>query len=67
MSSPEEKDRHRKRLKRKIREKKTRVKSPIAKALEDPLFHQRVVKDKRGKSHNLGKMKFIDLVEAIKE
>lgn len=68
-SSPEEKQRHRKRMMRKKKEakKKFKVKSPIAKSLEDPLFHQRIVLDKKGKTHDLEKMTFRDLVEAIDE
>lgn len=67
MSSPEDREKHRKRLKRKQRDKKLRIKSPIAKSLEEPQYHQRIVKDKRGKEHDLSKMKFIDLIEAIEE
>ena len=65
MSSPEEKQRKRKRLQRK---KKERVRSVIAKELiTSGKFSQKIVQDKRGKTHDLDKMSFHDLVEAIQE
>lgn len=65
MSSPEDKMKHSKRIKSK---KRARVRSVIAKELiVSGKFNQRIVQDKRGKKHNLDKMKFSDLVEAIQE
>lgn len=61
MSSPEDKVRHSKRLRRKKVEK---VRSVIAKELiVSGRYKQRVIKDKRGK----GVVSFRDLVEAIQE
>ena len=67
MSSPEDREKHRKRIRRKVREKKFKIKSPIAKSLESPEFAQKIVLDKKGRKHDLEKMKFRDLVEAIQE
>ena len=67
MSSPEDREKHRKRIRRKVREKKFKVKSPIAKSLESSEFAQKIILDKRGRRHNLEEMKFRDLVEAIQE
>lgn len=65
MTSPEEKARHRKRLRRK---NKARVRSNIAKELiVSKKYQQRVVQDKRGNKHDLDKMTFRDLVEAIED
>jgi hypothetical protein len=65
MSSPEEKLKHSRRIRAK---KKERVRSVIAKDLiVSSKYNPRIVKDKRGKKHDLDKMKFIDLVEAIQE
>ena len=66
MANPDEKVRHRKHLQSK-RKKKPPVRSPQAKALENPLYHQRIVRDKRGKLHDLEKMTFRELVEEIQE
>ena len=66
MSNQEEKNKHRKRIQN--RKAKERFRSPIAKELvTNPALRPRVVKDKRGREHDLDKMDFIDLVEAIKE
>jgi hypothetical protein len=65
LSSPDDKERHRKRLKKKIKEK---VQSNIAKDLRTSgKYNMRVVQDKRGRKYDLEKMKFADLVEAIQE
>lgn len=65
MSTPEEKMKHSLRIKRK---KTARIRSIIAKELiTSGKFKQRIVKDKRGKKHDLDKMKFADLVKAIQE
>jgi hypothetical protein len=47
--------------------KRRRIQSNIAKDLHSPKYHQRIVKDKRGKLHDLDKMTHMDLVEAIQE
>lgn len=65
MASPDEKLRHRRRLQNK--RKRQKIRSPIAKALEEPQNHPRVIQDKRGKKHNLDDMTFRDLVEEIQE
>lgn len=65
MGSMEDKLKHSKRIKAK---KKARVRSVIAKELiVSGKFKQRIVQDKHGKKHDLDKMKFIDLIEAIQE
>lgn len=65
MSSQEDKQRHSKRIRRK---KTERVRSVIAKELiTSGKFKQRIVKDKRGKAHDLSKMGFLQLIEAIQE
>lgn len=65
MSTPDEKNRHSKRLRRK---KQERVRSVIAKELiVSGKYNQRVVIDKRGNKHDLDKLSFRDLVEAIQE
>lgn len=65
MGSQEDKEKH----SRRIRKKKTeKVRSLIAKELiVSGKFKQRIVKDKRGKKHDLNKMTHLDLVEAIQE
>ncbi len=69
MSSPEDKVKHSRRLKRKTKEKQKKIKvsSAIAKDLRTSKYKMRVVTDKRGKKHDLEKMKFIDLVEIIND
>ena len=67
MSSPEDKQRHRRRLQNRKKKDKKKIPSPIAKSLEEPMYHQRVIRDKRGKSHDLEKMSFLDLVKEIQE
>ena len=68
MASMEDRVKHSRRLKRKVKEKAERVRSPIAKELiVSGKYNQRVVKDKRGKNHDLNKMSFRDLVEEIQE
>lgn len=65
MGTPEEKVKHSKRIRKK---KVERTRSVIAKELlVSGKDKQRIVKDKRGKKHDLASMKFIDLVEAIQE
>lgn len=58
MGSPEEKSKRRKRIK---------VRSSIAKSLREPKFRQRIVKDKKGRRHDLSKMTHKDFVDAIQE
>lgn len=70
MASPEDRQKHRRRLQNKKKRqgaKHEKVRSPIAKALEEPQNHPRVIQDKRGKKHNLDDMTFRDLVEEIQE
>lgn len=68
MSSPEERERHRKRMKRKIKDKKNRVRSPIAKELiVSGKFGLRVIRDKRGKEHDLEKLDHAHLVKLLQE
>lgn len=56
---------HSKRIKTK---RKARTRSAIAKdLLNSGKYHQRIVKDKRGKYHDMSKMSFRDLVTAIQE
>lgn len=65
MGSMEDKLKHSKRIRRK---KIERTRSVIAKELlVSGKYKQRIVRDKRGKKHDLEKMKFIDLIEAIQE
>ena len=65
MGTPEEKVKHSKRIRKKKTEK---VRSVIAKELlTSGKYKQRIVKDKRGKKHDLNKMTHLDLVEAIQE
>lgn len=65
MSSPEDKVRHSRRIRRK---KVERVRSVIAKELiVSGKFKQRIVKDKRGNKHDLDKMTHKDLIDAIQE
>lgn len=56
MSSPEDKARH-----------KRRLRSKIAKELLTPKYRPRVVKDKRNRKHDLRGMSFRKLVELIQE
>lgn len=67
MASQDEKTRHRKRLQNKKRDKRPVVKSPIAKSLQEPMFHQRIVRDKRGKIHDLETLSHKTLVELIQD
>lgn len=68
MSSPEEKSRHRQRMKRKQKDKPTRTQSRIAKdLLVSGEYKQRVVKDKRGRTHDLDKLDHKTLVDLIQE
>ena len=64
MSSPEEKLKHSKRLKRKQREK---VRSNIAKDLRSSKYRMRIVEDKHGNRYDLRKLSHRELVEAIQE
>ena len=65
MGTPEEKLKHSRRIRKKKVEK---VRSVIAKELiVSGKYKQRIVKDKRGKKHDLDKMTHMDLVEAIQE
>ena len=65
MGSQEDKVKHSSRIRKKKTEK---VRSIIAKELiVSGKFKQRIVKDKRGKKHDLNKMTHLDLVEAIQE
>lgn len=65
MGSQEDKEKHSKRLRKK---KAVKIRSVIAKELlVSGKFKQRIVKDKRGKKHDLNKMTHLDLVEAIQE
>jgi hypothetical protein len=47
--------------------KRYRIRSHIAKDLLTPKYHQRVVKDKRGRRHDLNKMDHKELVRLIQE
>lgn len=67
MASPEDRERHRKRLKRKVKDRKLKISSPVAKSFEDPKFRNRVVLDKKGRKHNLDSLSYRDLIEAIQE
>lgn len=65
MSSPEDKAKHSRRIRNKRKEK---VRSNIAKdLLTSGKYKQRVIKDKRGKEHDLSKMTHRDLIEAIQD
>lgn len=64
MSSPEERMKHKNRLKRKAKEK---VRSGIAKDLRTRKYKMRVIEDKRGREYDLNKMTHKDLVDAIQE
>ena len=66
MASQEDRQKHRRRLQNKKRDKK-KIPSPIAKSLEEPQFHQRVIRDKRGKTHDLETLTHKELVELIQE
>lgn len=65
MSSPEQKMKKRKRLQNNKRHYKPR--SPQAKDLATPKYHQRVIQDKRGKDVDLEKLSHADLVRAIQD
>lgn len=47
--------------------KRQRIRSHIAKDLLTPKYRQRVVKDKRGRRHNLKTMDYKELVRLIQE
>lgn len=65
MSNPDERIKHSRRIRRKKTEK---VRSVIAKELiVSGKYNQKIVVDKKGRRHDLEKMKFRDLVEAIQE
>jgi hypothetical protein len=64
MSSPEDRARHSRRLKKKVQVKR---RSQEAKELSTKKYRQRVVEDKKGREHDLGKMNFRQLIEAIQE
>jgi len=65
MGSPEDKQKHSRRLKRK---KQERVRSVIAKELiTSGKYKQRIIKDKRGRKINLATLTHYDLVQAIQE
>lgn len=65
MSSLEEKMKHQKRIRQK---RKAKTRSQIAKdLLTSGKYKQQVVKDKRGKEHDLKKMSHADLVRLIQE
>lgn len=65
MSTPDEKNRHSKRLRRK---KQERVRSVIAKELiVSGKYNQKIVPGKNGTKYDLNKLSFRDLVEAIQE
>jgi len=65
MGSPEEKQKHSRRLKRK---KQERFQSVIAKEmLTSGKYKPRIVKDRRGEKHDLKKLSHYDLVRLIQE
>jgi hypothetical protein len=64
MGSPEDKQKHSRRLKQKKRDKVKRVRSVIAKELiTSGRYKQKIIKDRRGKEV----VTFHDLVESIQE
>lgn len=63
MGSIEDKAKHRRRMQNK--RKDFRLRSPIAKDLLTEKYRPRVVKDKRGKEHDLETMTHKDLVDEI--
>lgn len=67
MGDPELKDKKRKRMARKRKEKILKIRSKIAKSLEDPINRQRVVEDKHGKKHDLEKLSHAKLVQLIQD
>lgn len=65
MSSPDDKAKHRKRMKRKVKE---RQRSLIAKdLLTSGKFNQRIILDKRGRKHDLDRLDHKTLVDLINE
>lgn len=65
MSSPDDKAKHRRRMKRKAKE---RHRSLIAKdLLTSGRFSQRIVKDRKGREHDLDKLDHKTLVDLINE
>lgn len=64
MASPEDKAKHSRRIKRKVKE---RVQSAIAKEISSKKYKQRIIEDKKGRKHDLKNMTFLDLVDAIQE
>ncbi len=55
-------------MKRKIKDKVKRIASPIAKELiTSGKFNPRIVKDKRGRDHDLATLSSADLVKLIQE
>lgn len=65
MSSPEERQRHSRRIKRKTKE---RISSKIAKELlVSKKYRQRIVEDKRGKEHDLATLNHRQLIELIQD
>lgn len=66
MSSPEDRMKHSRR--RKEKQKKDRMRSPIAKEMiTSGKFSQRIVQDKRGRHHDLATMDNATLVKLIQE
>jgi len=65
MGSMEERIKHSRRIKRK---KKERLRSVIAKELvTNPRYGQRVIRDKRGKEHDLEGLTHAQLIKLIQE
>lgn len=65
MSSPDDKARHRRRMKRKVKE---RQRSLIAKdLLTSGKYNPRVVVDKKGRKHDLDRLDHKTIVELINE
>jgi len=64
MSSPEDRSKHSRRLKKKVQ---VRRRSQEGKELSSKKYRQRVVLDKRGREHDLGRITFRQLIEAIQE
>jgi hypothetical protein len=61
----EERIKHSKRIRRK---KTERVRSVIAKELvTNPRYRQKIIKDKRGKEHDLDKLSHAQLIKLIQE
>lgn len=52
---------------RKRKEKTLKIRSKIAKSLEDPENRSRVIEDKRGKKHDLNNLSHAKLVDLIQD